>query len=150
MNDDTNVAELFERIEALEAERDILRNLFTYGPCLDYGDPTWADCFTDDGVFEVTGPVPKRVEGRKALAEFASRHTRAPERRHKHCIFGPLVSVKGDEATSVGYFARLDDTPNGPVIHTFGRYHDELVRSTDGRWRFRRRWADVEARRNVL
>ena len=41
-------------------------------------------------------------------------------------------------------FVRLDESPAGPVVRSFGRYRDELVRCEDGRWRFELREAFIE------
>jgi ketosteroid isomerase-like protein len=141
------IEELRRRIDLLEAERDILHNLYRYGPALDYGDEAgWVACFTEDGIFEVTGPQRHSVyQGPEELAGFAAQHTRAPDRFHKHCVFDVQMEIDGDEARSIGYFARLDQSPAGPVVHAFGRYHDHLQRGADGRWRFRHRRAEIEA-----
>ncbi len=47
--------DLLARVEALEAERDILDTMYRYAHTIDVGDSDgWADCFTEDGVFNVT------------------------------------------------------------------------------------------------
>ena len=44
----------------------------------------------------------------------------------------PRVRLDGDRATVESYFARLNDSPDGPVVRSFGRYFDVLVRDADG------------------
>jgi ketosteroid isomerase-like protein len=141
------IRDLRERITALEARRDILDNFHRYGSALDYGDEeAWVACFTDDGLFEVTGhPKHSTYRGRQALAGFAAQHTRAPDHIHKHCVFDVQVDITGEEALSMSYFARLDQMADGPVVHAFGRYHDVIVRGADGRWRFKHRRVEIEA-----
>ena len=41
-------------------------------------------------------------------------------------------ALDGDAATAESYFTRLNDSPRGPVVRSFGRYLDVLVRC-DGR-----------------
>ncbi|HEV8712279.1 MAG TPA: nuclear transport factor 2 family protein [Candidatus Binatia bacterium] len=145
-----DVQELVRRLEALEAERAILRTLYRYGHSIDYGlEQEWVDCFTADGVFDVrrrVGPASARYEGRAALAAFIAQHTRAPGRYHKHMLMEPVISVSGDQAIVQSYFTRLDATRDGrPFIRAFGRYLDRMVKGADGIWRFTERVAEVEA-----
>jgi hypothetical protein len=150
----TGLDELIPRLQALEAERDVLATLYRYGHALDYGAETdWVDCFTTAAHYEIREPgtaaVPtvRSYDGRDELAAFAAAHTRAPERFHKHLVADPVIAVEGDRATSVSYFLRLDHVDGERVVYAFGRYRDELVRCTDGRWRFAVRIAEVESRR---
>ena len=145
-----DVQELVRRLEALEAERAILRTLYRYGHSIDYGlEQEWVDCFTENGVFDVrrrVGPASARYEGRAALAAFIAQHTRAPGRYHKHMLMEPAIAVNDDQATVQSYFARLDATHEGrPFIRAFGRYLDRMVKGTAGVWRFTERIAEVEA-----
>src|SRR5713226_9292500 len=125
-----DVQELVRRLEALEAERAILRTLYRYGHSIDYGlEQEWVDCFTSDGVFDVrrVGSASARYEGRAALAAFIAQHTRAPSRYHKHLLMEPTMTVHEDHATVQSYFTRLDATHQGkPFIRAFGRYLDRL------------------------
>jgi hypothetical protein len=145
-----DVQELVRRLEALEAERAILRTLYRYGHSIDYGlEQEWVDCFTEDGVFDVrrrVGPASARYAGRVALAAFIAQHTRAPGRYHKHMLMEPVMTVNGDQATVQSYFTRLDATAQGrPFIRAFGRYVDRMVQEADGVWRFKERIAEVES-----
>ena len=53
--------------------------------------------------------------------------------------------TNGDEATAESYFSRLNDSPDGPVVRSFGRYLDVLVRCDDGAWRIRERRLERES-----
>ena len=143
-----NLENLVRRLEAIEAERDILGTLYRYSHCLDYGlEAEWVDCFSNDAIFEVTGPaiLEMKLQGRAALADFAANHTRAPEHYHKHLVMDPVITLGKGEATSVSYFVRLDAMTKGPGIRAFGRYYDQLIKGSDGKWRFKYRRAEVEA-----
>jgi 3-phenylpropionate/cinnamic acid dioxygenase small subunit len=159
----TGLDRLALRLQALEDERDVRATLYRYGHALDYGaEDDWVDCFAVQAHYEVrqrpgetvTGIGPggagaamlRCYDGRDELATFAARHTRAPERFHKHLLVDPVIAVDGDHATAVSYFVRLDDVDGEPVVYAFGRYRDELVRCGDGQWRFAVRIAEIESR----
>ena len=157
---------LTERVEALEGrlkileeERAILSTLYTYGHAIDYGlKAKWLDCFTKDAVYKVQafGVVlpealikqpPTGMKGRDALAKYITRHTKAPESWHKHCLVEPIMQFEGDNEASVeSYFARLDEDQNGPYVLAFGRYRDKMVKAPDGKWRFKERICEIESR----
>lgn len=140
---------LEERLARLEDERDILYTLYTYGHSLDYGyEDDFADCWTDDAVLE----WPKRpapFHGKAAIIDAFRAHTHAPAVRHKHLLIEPLVDISGDKAEVSSMFARLDRYGGLPKIRNFGRYHDELRRCIDGKWRISRRVAVAEAMRDT-
>jgi hypothetical protein len=145
--------DLAGRLARLEDERAVLATLHAYGPALDYGrEAEFVDCFLPDGRFEVREPTAnggaaRTYSGAAELAAFAARHTRAPERFHKHVVVDAVISVDGDRAGVVSYFLRLDDVDGERVVYAFGRYVDELARCADARWRFRHRIAEIESRR---
>jgi hypothetical protein len=133
--------ELLARLNVLEAERDVLRNMYRYGHTIDVGDADgWLDCFTEDGIFQATSPRPDyppfRVQGHAALREFIDQHTRPPGLRHKHLLIEPLIDVDGDQATARSYFAVIIDNGGRPTLRVFGYYEDQLQRGSDARWRF--------------
>ena len=142
--------DLISDLARLLDERAVMSTLYRYGHSIDYGlEEDWVGCFTEDGVFDVRRSGAEadshRHEGRAALTEFVSRHTRAPNRYHKHMLVEPVVEISGDRASVHSYFTRLDAADDGtPFIRAFGRYVDELVREADGVWRFRERIAEVE------
>ena len=150
----TGQDEFIRRLQALEAERDVLTTLYRYGHALDYGaEADWVDCFATAAHYEIrecgTGATDsvRSYDGPEELAAFAAGHTRAPGRFHKHLVADPLIAVDSDRATAVSYFLRLDHLDGERVVYAFGRYRDELVRCADGRWRFAVRIAEVESRR---
>ncbi|QTV80481.1 nuclear transport factor 2 family protein [Microbacterium sp. NIBRBAC000506063] len=142
------MTDLEQRLRWLEDERAIIRRLYRYGHCIDYGlEEEWAECFTSDGVFEVkrTHPPGHVYQGRQQLLEFARSHTRAPANFHKHVVVDPMIEVNGDRATAVSYFVRLDVIDATPVVRTFGRYRDTFRRTGAG-WRIEHRTVEVEGR----
>jgi ketosteroid isomerase-like protein len=147
--------DLLRRLALLEDERAIVRRLHAYAHAIDYGDEeAWVDCFTEDGVFDIRSrhahQLKKLISGRAELRDFISRHTRAPERWHKHLLVEPLVTVDGDTATCDSYLAVVMDHEEQPVLRVFGRYRDTLDRGADGKWRFKVRVAEIESMRRDL
>jgi ketosteroid isomerase-like protein len=140
-----SVAALVTRVRALEDERDIMATLYDYGIAIDYGDEaTFVDSWTADAVLQ--WPWRPAFEGRDAILAAFRAHTHAPDKFHKHVVVGPRIALDGDQAAVVSYFARLDaDDGQRPVMRSFGRYLDELVRCADGKWRIARREAEAEA-----
>ena len=162
MDDDLEktVKALERRLTALEDEIAIISRLSTYGHTIDYGlEDQWLDCFTEDAVYRVQASgvtlpdlfgisQPQTgLKGRAALSAYIARHSHAPGRWHKHCLSGPVVRLKGDSQASVeSYFVRLDEDQNGAYILAFGRYRDQMVKSPDGKWRFKERICEIESR----
>jgi hypothetical protein len=148
---------LEERVRLIEEERAILATLYTYGHSIDYGlEEEFLDCFVAEAVLSytpkvanrlvATGRVERSFVGREQIAGFFRNHTHAPDLYHKHFLVEPRIQIDGDHASATSYFARLDESAEGPVLSSFGRYRDELVRCPDGRWRFARREGSTESR----
>jgi hypothetical protein len=142
------------RLARLEDERAILELLHTYGRAIDDGlEADFSACWTEDAtlVWNVTQHRPqprfhpRRFDGRAAILEAFRGHTHAPEVFHKHILYAPLIRIEGDRGTVRSTFERHDEGVDGPLIRSFGRYHDEVQRCPDGRWRFTRRDAEIES-----
>jgi hypothetical protein len=139
------MARLEERVAAIEAREAILETLYTYGHALDYGyEEEFLDCWAPEGTLRWQGHP--AYAGRDVLRKAFRWHTHAPDAYHKHLLVEPRIRIAGDRATCDSYFARLDDSPEGPVLRSFGRYRDVLVRCDDGRWRFEDRRHEAESR----
>lgn len=146
--------DLEDRLRRIEDERGVIRVLHSYGHSLDYGDEDgFASCFAKDGALEVRTEHPdfpvSRVVGRDALRRFAADHTRAPQLWHKHLVIDPLITVDGDTAHSVAYFAVLLRHNDEAIVRAFGRYDDRLVRVT-GVWCIAERIAEIELLRTDM
>lgn len=144
---------LADRLLRLEDEQSIRETLYAYGHAIDYGlEAEFLDCWTADAVL-VWAPTPerdvgfleRRLVGREAIAEAFRGHTHAPVMFHKHLLFQPQIRLDGDRATVESGFARLDESAAGPVLRSFGRYRDTLVRCDDGHWRFTLRDSSIES-----
>ena len=152
------LATMQRRLARLEAERDIMKLFADYGHAVDAGEEeTWVRCFTEDGHFSAVGPDESRppldVVGRAALRAFAAKHSRRPHLYHQHGQFESRLELDDDAtaAACVTYFIVMmrwhptDPTRHEPVVRSFGRYTDVLVKDTDGAWRLRSRHADLDA-----
>jgi hypothetical protein len=93
----------------------------------------WADCFTDNGVFEFDGWA---LRGRAALAEYAEVHARVM--RCRHLTLNCLYEVRGDRATGRSTTVVTLATKGGYKILGQGAYEDQLVKE-GGQWRIARR-----------
>ena len=132
-----------QRLRLLEDERAIVDTLYAYGHAIDYGlRDEWLDCWTETAVLHWPH---ESYTGREEIARAFDGHSHAPERYHKHVLVEPRIRVDGDRATAESYFTRFDATVDGPLVRSFGRYRDLLVRCDDGRWRFQERRAERES-----
>jgi hypothetical protein len=99
----------------------------------------WAATFTPDGVLAVAdGPA---TAGREALEQIASGSVTITF----HVTTNAVIRVDGDTATQELQLLVLTcEAGRGEMtIMAFGRYADELVRSSEG-WRFKRRTATMQ------
>ena len=136
-------------METLREERAILETLHQYCHAVDYGlEDAYVGAFTDDAVFDVrkpTGETLHREVGRDELAAYLRRYPKPPSRYNKHFMMDPMITFDNDAATVQSYFlAMRNGDDNKPVVGSFGRYIDRLVK-VDGRWRIAERIAEVEA-----
>ncbi|HEY4333944.1 MAG TPA: nuclear transport factor 2 family protein [Ilumatobacteraceae bacterium] len=161
------------RLAAVEDERAICDTLYRYCHSLDYGlEDDFVDCFTADATWcwtvrdadlqafltyavvpigDPAGvPTPEdalvAASGAEQLRAMVHNHTSPPARWHKHCVMNTRVEITGDTAHANSYFVRVDASRYSMdgFIRAFGRYHDDLVRGDDGRWRISRRYTQLE------
>lgn len=92
----------------------------------------FADCFTADGVFAVSGRPP--VEGRDALASFVA-DTASDRPRH---MFKNLwiTQLEGGRAEAKAYFLLVDQSTGRNVA--YGHYEDHMT-DDGGVWRWTER-----------
>jgi 3-phenylpropionate/cinnamic acid dioxygenase small subunit len=114
------------------AEEGIRRTLVQYAQLCDDGRfDEWSDLFTADARFHVMG---RTQTGRERLQGWIER-AQPPDARGRHGVFAPVIDVGIDGRTASAWTDYLFFDRSGAVTST-GRYHDELVRGDDGRWRF--------------
>ena len=144
------VKALEQRLEALEAERDIQQTMNAYAHAIDYGlAEEWLDLFTKDAHYwsgirgvkmpELFGiPQPEDGYSGKDLSDYIHMHDHAPEAYHKHLIIEPVIKLEGnDKASAVTYFVRLDNGgESGPFVLVLWRYFDKFVKCEDGEMAF--------------
>ncbi|MBI2866921.1 MAG: nuclear transport factor 2 family protein [Chloroflexi bacterium] len=141
---------VLKRLEAVENELAILRTMYQYAHGADYGpQEKYLDAFAEDGAFEHRSRIGHsrgRHEGRQALAAFDSRRSKPPHGWTKHLLLNPMIAVSGEEAHAESFWVYLADGEAGPVLRSYGRYRDRLVKGRDGKWRIKERIAEAESR----
>lgn len=142
------LAALKTRLQALEDRAAILDTLMQYGHALDYGDVDGLmNCFTNDAVRETRRPdgSVNRWQGAEGTREFATTHSHAPDKYHKHLVLNSVVQVRGDTADVVSYMFRFDaGAAEKSYVWGMGRYEDKMRRDADGRWRILLRVTFIE------
>ncbi len=153
MSIETIIMALQERVQRLEDERAILQTLYRYGHTIDGRLPEeWADCFVDDGYFEIRvreDGEPARHQGRAALMRFVELSQR-PGSLVQHGLMEPVIHIDGDTASVTSNWVMLRERGvSEPFLRGWGIYRDRLVRCPDGRWRFTERVAISQASNSV-
>ena len=102
----------------------------------------WADCFTENGLFEA-GPKPSmRAAGRAELEAFALGMADRPFPT-RHWTNNSVIKGEGEEATQLCYLMMFRvDAP--PLPATLATYRDRLAR-VDGQWKFKERRLEFRA-----
>lgn len=125
---------------ALEDKHAIEELIAHHNQSLDRGDyAAWVDCWTEDAVLDGLG---RYLVGRAQIQAFAAAYegsVRAQIHALKHYTINILSQIDGDRASASSYLQLVNTGAQGVQIRFTGRYEDELVRGTDGRWRFARR-----------
>ena len=121
-------------MNAIDAEFAGIQSLYSkYCFALDAGDgATFGECFAEDGIFQLEE---RQFHGRERIAQIAasSRGTRPP---HYYANLW-VKRVEGGKAEAAAYFVVFD--PTAGAVAGSGHYNDDLVRGTDGQWRFAHR-----------
>ncbi len=121
-------------IEHYEAIR---RLIAIYGQLLDDKRlAPWGELFALDATFAVWGRV--YVGRDEIVREIGGMQAPTPG---KHVVLQPVMDLLDDEhARAWTDLTALATMADGSIANaTIGRYHDDLERGTDGRWRFARR-----------
>jgi hypothetical protein len=131
-----------ELLAALLGERGVIERLYAYCEAADAETPdAFVDCFTPDGVFTYrtfadTEPS-LTCRGHAELERwFRDRLPTVPPGTMNHTTVHPRIVVDGDRAKSTSRFVSIRACDGALVVASTGTYHDRLVRSDDGRWRF--------------
>ena len=161
-----SVQSLEQRLKTAEDREAILKTLYAYTYLVDFGHEgrEYTDLYTDDALFQsVAAPVPGRtwsmsgsveegsrtgpgaVVGREALEKWITNEWAMRERLlatghyRIHETIEPDITIEGDRAYAHSYFQTTDNDNARIYIVSIAIYKDELVRSTDGRWRIKER-----------
>jgi uncharacterized protein (TIGR02246 family) len=122
-------------------DRLAIEDLFVrYTTALDRGDiETLVDCFTPDGSLD--SPAVGSHAGHAAIRAFAERFAAFNRRgaQLRHVISNLAVEIDGERARATCYLLNILTRDGESRLLAPGRYECDLVKSADGRWRFRRR-----------
>ncbi len=95
----------------------------------------WANQFLPDGQF---GNKKGRDVIFKSISDGELAHV--PSLKRKHAVMNIDVTVNGDKATAVSDLVMFDKYGDDPwFVAGVGKYNDDLERTADGQWLFRRR-----------
>ena len=127
---------------------EIIELFARYAHTIDsYDRDGWANCFTDDGIFEVqAGEGGIRFVGRKALQDFAEANIRlVPGTRH--AMTNHVIDIKGTrashECTLTGMLSRPEK------VYTFvSGWYESSVTKVDDQWKINHRIAHVDNHEN--
>jgi ketosteroid isomerase-like protein len=134
------VAELAERVRALEDELAIRRVIAAYGPAVDGGDAAAAAAlWTKDAVYDMDVGT---LDGAEGIAEMVvgAGHQEIILGGSAHNIGPALVEITGDTAAAITYSQLFrGDGDGGFFIWRVAANRWDLDRTPDG-WRIRRRF----------
>jgi hypothetical protein len=151
----SDIADLVERLERLEATNGIRARLHAYGASIDRRNVAdFVGCFTRDGAWYAVvptsaddrGEIGGRRVGHEALERAGRKMIDALTGPTQHLLIDPLIEVLGpDDATASSTFVTLQSRSWGgpPVVISSGRYVDRLRREA-GVWRFADRRCEIE------
>jgi hypothetical protein len=56
-----------------------------------------------------------------------------------------MMKISDNLASVTGYVVRIDEDNGIPAIWSFGRYHDQMVKSSDATWRIQNRRLEIDS-----
>ena len=128
-----------ERLQRMEDLRAIEECIYHYAWACDNIDPVgMSSCFTETGRLSWGDVVPDVVCGRAAILEHLQSLLGAALTQ-THLMTNPqILFVTNDKALAhyQMYSWQTFKDDNVPDCYSYGRYEAEVVRDTDGEWRF--------------
>ncbi len=131
--------DLEQRIERLEAQREISEILFHYTRCVDRGDAAGvASCYTLDGCFYPSDSLPG-VQGKDRIFRLFSRLLEPQIRTSAHHISNQQICfLSRDEALVYACFRSNKSYSDGRADENcWGGYELRVLRDRDGQWRIK-------------
>jgi hypothetical protein len=129
--------------------RNLIATLAILG---DGGDlDEYSSLFTEDARWEMkpepgTANAAAPIVGRVNILSAAKRRradgVSGPGSNNYHCILTSAVTLDGDRATAITYFAFLKNVTTTPNMAMFRIYRDKFVRTREG-WRVVARYVDL-------
>jgi 3-phenylpropionate/cinnamic acid dioxygenase small subunit len=125
----TGPADLTDETVSIDAVR---RTLAQYCQLCDEGRwDDFVDLFVADARFHVMGRTSVGPDAIRGFMEVGQ----SPERRGRHMISGSVIEIAEGGSAALAWTDYVF-VAQSKLITSVGRYHDELVRGHDGRWRF--------------
>ena len=137
--EDSPVVTLEERIKRLEDINSIKEVMYHYMHYCDNLDPYgMASCFTETGKLSWGDVVPGYYNGRAEIYEQLKPVMAAAKTQTHYCTNQQIYFESSDSAivycTMYSWQKWKDETQ--PDAYSYGRYETQVVRDTDGEWRF--------------
>lgn len=131
----TSIADLEQRLRAVEDRLAIFELIASYGPAVDSGDSHGASkLWSSDGSYDVGGMGV--TSGQTAIEKLfdGGTHQSLIANGAGHMLNSPTIAIDGDHATAINYSAMFVKADNGFVAARVAANHWRLER-IDGRWR---------------
>lgn len=137
---DAPTATLEERIQRLEDRAAIEECMYHYTNSCDNCDPEgMASCFTDTGILSWGDVYEGQLEGRRAILESLQKMMGSAT-TGTHLITNMQILFETNDSALVHCYMHswqcFKDYPRTSDCYTYGRYELQVVRDTDGQWRF--------------
>ncbi len=136
---DAPVDTLEERVKRLEDLRAIEECMYHYMRCCDELDPIgMASCFTDTGKLSWGDVYEGYFDGRAAITAHLKEIMGAAKTQTHYCTNQQIFFETNDSAIvhCAMYSWQTFKDESVEDCYTFGRYETQVVRDSDGEWRF--------------
>lgn len=137
---DAPVRSLEERIQRLEDRASIEECMYHYTNSCDNCDPAgMASCFTETGILSWGDVYDSQLEGREAILASLQKMMGSAT-TGTHLISNMQIYFETKDSALVHCYMHswqcFKDYPRTSDCYTYGRYELQVVRDTDGEWRF--------------
>ena len=136
-------ASVEERLQAVEDELAIRSLAARFSDCANERDyEGFADLWTAKAIWEIGPPLPAKAQGVDAIVDML-RRLLTPQKMFMQMTHSGVVTIAGDRAMARFVERERGKGEDGSGAPTFYEnlavYNDELIRESDGKWRFSHR-----------